>query len=779
MRADYAILKYNKMLFINRFQAVKTSVNLQRTEIDELIDLFKRDVDKSFFSYSYFKLQSGRFCFVKAKSEEGNNADYFVECLIFDEIIFYPFQLIDAELKFSDFAEVQIKGPDITRVMEFAKNHSEIYGMISLLIKGKKVFISDEEVLNWLSVIYMAYPIRMAKNITFTTDEFLNIEFDIKFLNKNTPGFTMSFNSVFEFTKILEMGYLYNYNHILSFHAFLDDFGVEKIGEDIDKLYWVYKILDVELKDIDRQTFDEIADYAVSNLSDDRINEIFKKIEPNFELLITKLNINDLQIVVDLLKKIYLSNSFVINRCTEIMNVLFDDMILKTDEIQSVLDVYIKLSEEIKHHNLTLMRSQIKEERVKYIIAILNNNKLSKLAYYYSYIVLKSLIELDYTFSQSQKIENLNLLFEMIIDIIMLEFSYFKDILLMASKSIEFFVKILFMIADKIDSYEKELKLFEYLTEALDNCDEFNQYEIRKNIKKSNKRFLFEEYKIRLDRAEDKKTFFEEYLKNVFERFEDYYKEYFDKALKEYLLSLKDEEIFDESVKIIIKIINEKMILSDDAARILINCFEKGFDFKYKEEYKDIIKWIKLIKKIRRIETNNDIIALIDLALFLEENKYKKLFIDELLQTKGRASILGGYKYVNFISWTFPNIIRLIRDVEDHKKMVYFYNPEDDLNFYKFYIDNLFRLINEDMERGYNILLTFLVYFYFYVEPKYRLYGEETKTEEINKFLVERFKQNKNISIEKFNIDLVNEFDNNRLSVPIMWQQIYEGILKE
>jgi len=783
MRADYVILKYQKKFILNRFKAVEYSEGAKE-HIDELEKIFKRDINKPFEYFYYFKLNNSKYCFARAFSKEGSSNDYTVECLLFDDIDFYPFKLFDCKIEYSQYADITLNEFNLEALKTISENRG-IYILISKLIDGEKVNIIFDDYKTLLVALYHAFPVKFAKDIYFTTDEAFPKEVDIKFVKGINTSNAINLNEGkilkgrgYEVTNLIELAYTINMNYLFDFHSFLEQFELKKIGPDIDNLYWLYKMIGIDAKEIDREILIRIIVFSF-NLPDENIFEIFKSLEKNFEVLITKLNAYDCDVMLKfLIKNLDSDNLFVIQRSQELITFLLDEMILKDIDLNSFIDKIDELFNIIKDKGLYFIKSNLKEERIEFINAILNKIEDSKIHYFYLYITIKSLLELDYTFEKALKNEGIKSLIEKSLNVIFEDIDKIKSLLKLISNSPEFFSNLFIILFDKSENELKQVALIGILISIIDQKDEFISYQLRREIKNKNSEVLYEEFKLRLENVEDKVKFFEFYTENVLEKFDDFYREYFEKILKDYLLKLNDENASREVIKIINRVINEKLLLSDDATRMLIEFFEKHYDFKDINEVKDIVKWIKLIKRIRKINTSPDVTSLLDFGIFLEEGKDARAKINDLIKSFGRINFLTGDKYKNFLLWTLPNILRLIEDVEDHKSIIYFYNPEDELEFYKFYTNNIFKFYEENKEAGYHVLLTFLVYFYFYIEPKYRLYGEENKVEEFNDFLILMFSEYKNISIEKFNLDIINEFESSGLSVPIMWKNIYEKLLK-
>ncbi|SEG14052.1 hypothetical protein SAMN05660865_01840 [Caloramator fervidus] len=779
MRAEYVILKYNKKFIFKTFEAVKYSKGAEKY-IGEIKKIFKRDVKSPLEYVYYFKLNE-KYCFAKAFSQKGNNSDYVVECLLFDYINFYPFNLLDCQINYSDFAYVDLKKFNF-ETLKHISYRKEIYGLISKLIDGEFVNIIFDDFKVLLPYLYCAFPVEFAKDIFFTTDENFPLDVNIRFVeNFQVPnvydiknGFYV--DKIYDFTNLVEIAYTLNFDYILDFHSFLQQFGIDKIDGNIDILYWIYKLISMGIE-VDRENFVRVADFCVKNLSIQNIAEVFKVLEKNFEVIISKLDILDFDVTLRFLVKIFDSNNpFLISRSQELIRFLLDEMIQKDIDLKFLIDKIDYLFDVVEEKGLYFIKSNIKKERLEFINAVLNKEVSLKVYYFYLYITLKSFLWLDYTFSQALKAEGFKDLLEKVICNIIDDFDYIKNLLTFISDNPDFFANIFMICYDNVKSELQFMGLMSIFMSIIDQKDELLAFEIRRHVKNKNLEVLYQEFKLRLERAEDKVAFFNFYTQTVFEKYNDFNKEYFDKALKDYLLTLDKENIFDETVRIIKKIINEKMILSDDCLKIVINLFEQNFEFKNLNDVKDIVRWIKIIKKIRNIQTKSDIISLIDFGFFIEENKDLNLNIKDLVSNFGRINIEGEF-YKNFMLWTLPNLIRLVKGVEDHKAIYYFYNPYDEMEFYKFYLELIFKLYKENYGNIYNILLTFLVYFYFYVEPKYRLYGQEEEVEKFNEFLILMFSKHKDISIEKFNEDIIKEFENNGLSIPLMWQSVYNKLL--
>ncbi|WDU83113.1 hypothetical protein [Caloramator sp. Dgby_cultured_2] len=269
----------------------------------------------------------------------------------------------------------------------------------------------------------------------------------------------------------------------------------------------------MDVKEIDREILIRIIGFSF-NLPDENIFEIFKSLEKNFEVLITKLNVYDCDVMLKfLIKNLDSDNLFVIQRSQELITFLLDEMILKDIDLNSFIDKVDELFNIIKDKGLYFIKSNLKEERIEFINAILNKIEDSKIHYFYLYITIKSLLELDYTFEKALKNEGIRSLIEKSLNVIFEDIDKSKSLLNLVSNSPEFFSNLFIILFDKSENELKQAALIGILISIIDQKDEFISYQLRREIKNKNSEVLYEEFKLRLENVEDKVKFLNFILK--------------------------------------------------------------------------------------------------------------------------------------------------------------------------------------------------------------------------------------------------------------------------
>ncbi|WDC83261.1 hypothetical protein PL321_10735 [Caloramator sp. mosi_1] len=155
-----------------------------------------------------------------------------------------------------------------------------------------------------------------------------------------------------------------------------------------------------------------------------------------------------------------------------------------------------------------------------------------------------------------------------------------------------------------------------------------------------------------------------------------------------------------------------------------------------------------------------DVIYLID---DFKEGDFGEL-IEEIKCVIREYDIETSIKHRNILLY---KVGRYLTNFEYHRALFdLFYDEEDLLTYFEFIKINRMELSYKD------ILASFIVYYLYYIEPKYRLLNREDKNTEIEEAIINELTTFKSKDLDYFDIKIKETFDNLHLSIPVKWSII-------
>lgn len=134
-------------------------------------------------------------------------------------------------------------------------------------------------------------------------------------------------------------------------------------------------------------------------------------------------------------------------------------------------------------------------------------------------------------------------------------------------------------------------------------------------------------------------------------------------------------------------------------------------------------------------------------------------------------------RYLSYLNLILPYILCYIKSYIDHRKIIRFldvYNMEE--KFLIVYINKIKYLFEIDANKGYIAFLHFIIYFFYYLEPRYKLSGEDEAIDSVRKKITDILKElSKNI-LNKLNDDVKAEFNSIGVRLPLQWEDIYKEV---
>ncbi|EYE89592.1 hypothetical protein Q428_01835 [Fervidicella metallireducens AeB] len=815
----------NSILLEKNFEIISKSNEINDGDIREIEERFKyiNEEEKQGFiekkqiaNYSFFKLKSGNKCLVKITFSEDDLSEYSGYAIILEEGNFgcYPVELLDSKIFIEnpedkenqilpELTQIEIGNKiNLQNVTEFIKqtNASGLQDMISAVLYFKKsnlpvTIIDDEDrIWKWIAAIQMAFTVELAHTIYFTTsmifkentgytiyganaEESFHLNSQLIFDYKR--GYKSKIEGNLKFPRTVELGYLISPEVLNSFHRFLSAFTYKEADERVEECFNLVQIIKGEISGI---TIDEITNALnfVNEFAEDKLGlNIFQKIETLMDKMDFSKDLNNIKTASIFIFKALknTSNVILINRGFYLFYNMIDSYILNNMEIDE--ESFFNFYEEIKNMSLerikTLLKFSLDENRISYLISAIQEK--DNIGFYKIYVkmFLNNVMELGYSWNQAILSENIEVLFDMSVNkLIEMEYGI-DEILETARKNEEYFIRLVIIFYNRIKSQKMIEGMFQHFVSIMESLENEKALEIRKTISKLGcQEIIFEEYKVLLKQREDKVGFFKWYFENVFEKIQEYKSKYYSDAVKLYIFELPAEALNDECSDILKGMLKNEIKLDYDSIALLIKGFEYGLALtKPSDEMEAFILQLKNMKRTMGIKTSPDIINLIDLALWMEKNKDADYSIDEVLD-EVELDNLGEKRFNEYMEWFMPLILTFCKTAEDHRRIIRtinVFNTNEEL--FQRYIYYLERLLLENEGIGYSVFLKFIVYFFFYLEPVYKLQGETETIEFIKKLLLNILEKKNKDFVVKLDSDVKDEFIRKNLSTPAQWSEMY------
>lgn len=817
------------------FETVAQSEGITEDEKKEIerrfcIDIHGDDMELvlSAPSYSFFKLESGRYCVCMTKSYGENATDYFCHGLIMDEefLSFYPVQLMGSPTFKYDFMVEEIEetilpvlsgiqeGQEVTcdRVWQFAGTRLQqgIKDMISAAVdykrigKGISILDREENIPLWIGAVTMAFPVKMAHMITFTTSCFNNENGDFliqgsigRLVNESQgesryyefdyiKGIVSRIGIQYRFMHMVEVGYLVSRRTLEKFHRFLSQFDYEGIDREIDNCYNLYIMANICQSNMNILDIKEAFKFAVRYGSQDVRDDVFQMLEPNMDKIVRRLNIDAAVPAAEYMFKTALDSKklIIMNRIYYFFYNLVDHLILdyKLIDTEGVFRLYKDTAKLCGDRAHTFFRYSVSRDRINYITNLLSAGCTGEKAEIFLRLVLDSLIALGYLWSQALNIESMGVLMDICIKAIVDSGRDMGFIMETCSADDGFFARLTMFFYNRIKSGPAVARLVEKFTGMLDNMDENRRLGIRKLVYGlEGGSLLLEEFSLGLGKADDKVEFFRQYYKDVFQAIGEYEKLYYSKAVKLYIHMIPAEHVYGESLRIINEIVDGAISIDDEGLKYIIKGFEKGVSLSSpSDELRSIIPEIKKIKKIRGINTSPDVTGLLDFALWVEKIRGQSYPVEEVLEGLPDIETLDMERYKEYINWCIPAVIGFAESAEGHKKIVDLIDTDGrEHEFFRSYIKCLEDELNKNRRKGLSIFLHFEVYFFFYLEPRYKILEETEILEQIEGLVEDILLMQPRSFIDEMDRGIKDEFNLRGLSIPLKWNQIYSKIMEK
>lgn len=784
------------------------SEGIEKNDLEEIEELFQDSLENS---WSFFNLSTQKKCFVRTYVNDDKKV-HITHGLIFDgEFDFYPCDLVSSfsfvedlgieELSIIEDVKIK-KGFSESSTLEFLKpmDPKVIRDMTNAIIDFKEsrrsIYIVDREdrFIELLRALSLAFPRKLTGDITFTTlQRSKEIECLIYFSKRSLElkdkyifDFIREMKAVvdreYKYSEIVEIGYFASLQTLKNYHKLLQDFSYNSIDWEIDSSYILFILLNIGPSSLHEEYIKMGLKFLLDYGSEEVLQGIFESYRDKFKDAAAKLHYDGASVLSEALFRGIENTSN--NSIYEYGLDIFFEILEKISNEDKGSGNNYALFNKYFERNVSrgaFLKYLLSGEKIKHILEVFSGEEQEKKLGFYIYAVIKSAVELGYSWSQIIKIENMEVFLDLSSRQLLESRSELRETLGAASKSMDIYVHVLLLLYNRATNHGQIELLLERLVKSLKEVDEDKAIDIRRNIYRlSGGKILTEEFELKLMDSPDKKGFFKDYLNKVFYKIPDYYNKHFSEVVKKYLLSLDPESAYSEAVSFL-QTVNENMALFDeDSLRAIVISFERGVKIEDLEGIKENVKFIKKIKRSRGMETNPDITALIDFLYYLDENKGEIEIKDVIKELRMNLGYIGGQRYKRYIEECTPRLIKNVKSKDDHRAIVSFLNNDDNEGeLLKRYIFLIEKNIEESSGAGYDILRHFIVYYFFYLEANYRLLGELDIIKTIEDEIIRLVSKKDREFLSRLDFDIKRDFNENGYSIPLKWNQIYAALSVE
>lgn len=825
--AFFRLIKKGILKRYYKIEILKASEMISKNDIDEIKNILKPIEELSKIEnnnetkeiFSFLKLESGNYCIIKCSISSIENT--FAHAIIFNEPLnFNPIELIESnifiksldELKENNLIsmEIEITETHISRekIKYFLLNNRVLYlnKLLNAFIycneNKKSIYIYDtkDNIILWITSLSICLPNRFSNSLTFTTDDLIfkngcmisgtcntssDKEYIFDFLNLNYPS--LEFNYVFSNFAI--NSFLNDFSNLIKFNEFIEDCGYDNLDKNIDGCLMLYKIiqdntLNDEEKYKDTKHLKSAFEFASKNIKDNFLINIYNSLERHLQIISRSIDIDTIKPFSKFIFKTALNNKiplFIDKNCYYFFAAIDIIAIKSSDNLSDLLNIYEEINNEFSDLSFAILKESISKERIEFLNALLARKELEDRSGFYLYITLKSLIVLGYTFKQATKNGAMEKLIKHCCYVISKDAEIIDKILKLCKEDIEYWVNIVYEIYQNTVGtiiFNIFIKLY---IESINSFDENSLYIIRKKLMEMElDNLLFEECIERLNNYESLVEDFSIIERDILLEFPEFAKQYSNEIIKKYIMFLPSENIYNECKNILVKVIDGIYDISDDVLKLILNKLEDSIQFdNIDNDIKENITQIAKIKTSKKIKTNQNIIELLSLFFFLKENIYKDYDFDDINLNNIDIENLSTERYLSYLNLILPYILCYIKSYNDHRKIIRFldiYNMNE--NFLVIYISKIKYLFKIDANKGYKAFLHFIIYFFYCLEPRYKLSGEDEAIDSLRNKIKDILNELSRNNLNKLNDDVKSEFNSIGVRLPLQWEEIYKEVNK-
>ncbi|MCX7695246.1 MAG: hypothetical protein N2Z71_06020, partial [Caloramator sp.] len=734
-------------------------------KIEEQFNLEEKIIEDS---YTYFKLDSGNFVLVKSLLIDDKNALHIV---LLDEENINPLKLIKEGIFINNLEDIdnlkrEVEGSfNYDEAEEFLKSRQDrsIRDIVYLLLRGASITMVDERLshIKWIGAIYYCFNEASSKNITFTTNPYFKGDVRLYILEKSQQrisylfdfkrGIKPNFSTNTPYIKFIDSGVYASKKIYRTYMNFMEYFNYSFLDEDLNDSYNLFLILNVPNLINDALTIKEALKFLLSYIKSDERQAFIENYINSFDLLSDK-------VTSDIAEEFYLfmfkdveHKKGIYDRIVSIFYRSYFNSLKEVVSFDSAIELFDKILEinKEKPYFKTYVLDKTFFKFVEDFVGLEVANEISL------YIAVSCAVSSGLSYLQLKNIEGFNkTLTQGISDRII------KYILDKIEGDLDFTISFIIDVEGYLSAPLIENKLYEIYKR--ENSD------VKRNIYKrlidgDKKELAFNIFMRGLEETDDLIGYFEEYRREILDYFIEYSKEYLGKIIIEYFKSLNRQERFNEAKKLLFEyVINTSYTINKEAECSIVQNFELGITLENYLENKELIEQVRGIKARREIKTKIDM-SFLDVIYLIDDFKEGDFgqLLDEIKYVIREYDIETSIRHRNIILY---KVGKYLTNFEYHKALFdLFFDEEDIINYFEFIKINR-------IEQSYkDILSSFIVYYLYYIEPKYRLLNREDKNSEIEEAIINELTTFKNKDLDYFSEKIKETFENLHLSLPVKW----------
>ncbi|MCX7884736.1 MAG: hypothetical protein N2448_06865 [Caloramator sp.] len=802
------------------FDVLKASETIDKSDINEIKNILKpiiamlknKEENKSKNIFSFFRLKSGNFCMLKCCINDLKNS--FAQTLIFNEKLdFYPIELINSNIFIESLEDLEEKillnldniNPlniiSKDNIKDFLLRGRQLYfkrllnAVIHCSETKNSIYIknTDNNFIFLMASLHMCLSKSLSYNITFSTDTLLPIECLIYGVNSSYKSEELFFDfssqnlpatADYEFSNFALNYYLGSNIDLINFNNFTEDCSYNVLDSKIDNCLYLYEIirknknLKDEEKSVDISHLAPAFEFASENIPDDLILNIYNALESSLQVISRSVELNSLKPFSKFIFKATQKEkipSFIDKNCYYFYAAIDIIAVKNYDYLNELLDIFNEIVNHFESISYAIFKNAVSKERIALLNVLLSRDEFKNRSGFYIYITIKSMISLGYSYSQAIKTEGLEKLLNQSFSVIYNDFEYISKILKICKDDIEYFINIVKLLYKYTENTIVSNLFIKQFINSIDTFNEKDIFIIRKKLIESDyENLIYEECIERLKNSNDVIQSFLSIEKDILSEFSNFNSKYINDIVKNFVELIPSERLLEQCKIILLKAEEGIYNLDDNILKILFNIFEDNLNFNnINDDLKDYVYKFKKLKSTKNIKTSPDIISMLYFIYSTKDKIENDYEIDDIISMSLDIEKLEINRYFDFINLSLPLVLCFIKSFNDHRKIIRYFDSfdmgEKFLNLYINKIDNLFT-INKD--KAYNALLHFIIYFFYCLEPKYKLSGEDEAIEFIRgniKHIINNLPKDLFIKLKS---DVPLEFETIGVSIPLQWNEM-------
>lgn len=573
----------------------------------------------------------------------------------------------------SDFLKQRVN----SNVFEIRVNKFKdiINAMISCDNKHTAIIDSRGNIENWVKSIKLVLPLQIVEQLSFGIYDMENPGVQklvvIGENEKNIDGSNLSseelitFNCITgtweriefssKFSEFMQIGLFLQDQSLNTFKMFARDFSNKKLDRNIDSCLELFNILNNGLGNYDSQVIEKALNFANEHASTETLTRLYKLLEKN--ICNTSLTtgdgivLNNFKYVFKVAEKIYSNINFeslydfifkytkyclqdtdadcvdgVINFYNNIKNLgravcfNFEEYVIQNNNTNSAFKAFMDNNPNFAKFYFMIILVILREKNELWK----SKPEYGKFVYEYMHKSISSVDELR------TLVDSINDNPELVINLITLYYSSVQGNPEQTEAAINIYI-------DKLDTkwVGQDKNIRSLIIKTYNNTG-----------------FIFEEFKLRLNRAKEKDVFFWNYTTDVFESFPSYKEEYFSEALSYYHdIIINLPELKKEYPRIFNMVDKGQIKVNNDVLAHIIEDYEKDLSFDSIDQVAQLIlKVIGRIKKTKVIKTTNDISTFFEFGTNLQK-AVTNGEIKRLLNDLPNPATVSEDKFDEFVLW--------------------------------------------------------------------------------------------------------------------------------